>query len=144
VWRLRFGRKLVHVPSTERAAKLVFEVTSSDKFTDRLSALGEMFKALDVPGSAAGTFERLRSYLPAHLTAEALARVTTALDLLQKVTHLCNAGQHVAAADMAARALPAFELSYPITSYQAAWWAVQAHVIAALDRIREEVQATIP
>jgi hypothetical protein len=145
VWRLRFGRKLVHVPSTERAAKLVFEVSSPDEFTDRLSALGEMLKALDVPGSPdAGPFERLRTYLPAHLSAEAMARVTTALDLLQKVTHLRNAGQHVGAAGKAARALPAFGLSYPITSYQAAWWAVQAHVVAALDTIREEVQATIP
>jgi hypothetical protein len=143
VWRLRFGRKLVHLPSTERAAKLVFEVTSSDEFTDRLSALGEMFKALDVPGTGTGPFDRLRSHLPNHLPDEAMVRVMSALGLLQKVTHLRNAGQHVGAAGKAAQALPAFGLSYPITNYQEAWWAVQAHVISALDTLREEVQATI-
>jgi hypothetical protein len=143
VWRLRFGRKLVHVPSTERAAKLVFEVTSSDEFTDRLSALGEMFKALDVPGTGAGPFDRLRSYLPNQLPAEAMVRVNAALDLLQKVTHLRNAGQHVGAAGKAAQAVPAFGLIYPITNCQEAWWAVQTHVISALDALREEVQATI-
>jgi hypothetical protein len=144
VWQLRFGRKLVFVPSAERAAKLVFEAGSPDEFTDRLSALGEMFKALDVPGSPeTGLFERLRIHLRSQLSSEAMVRVTAALDLLQKVTHLRNAGQHVGAAGKAARALPAFGLSYPITSYQTAWWAVQGHVIAALDTIREEVQATI-
>ena len=56
-----------------------------------------MFKGLDVPGTEAGTFDRLRSYLP-DTAAEAMARVSTALDLLQKVTHLRNAGQHVDAA----------------------------------------------
>jgi hypothetical protein len=145
VWQLRFGNKLVYVPSTERAAKLVFEVTNQDEFADRLSALGEMFKALDVPGRReTGPLNRLRIHLETYLTAEAMARVLTALDLLQKVTHLRNAGQHVGAAGQAAQALPAFGLSYPIMNYQAAWWSVQTHVIAALGAIREEVQATIP
>ena len=144
VWQLRFGHKLVHVPSAERAAKLAFDVTTPAEFTDRLSALGEMFKGLDVPGTEVGTFDRLRSYLPSHLPAEAMTRVSTALDLLQKVIHLRNAGQHVDAARQAARALPAFGLTFPIANYQEAWWAVQAHVIAALDTIREEIRAATP
>jgi hypothetical protein len=145
VWQLRFGRRLVQAPSVERAAKLVFEVTNSTEFADRLSALGEMFKALRVPGQPdAGPFDRLRSFLPTHLSTEAMGRVKDNLELLQKVVHLRNAGQHVGAAGRAARSLPAFGLRYPIINYQEAWWAVQAHVIAALDAIREEVQATIP
>lgn len=71
-----------------------------------------------------------------------MARVETAVDLLQKTTHLRNAGQHSDAARQAARALPAFGLTFPITNYQTAWWAVQAHVTAALDTIREEIHAT--
>ena len=62
VWQLRFGRKLVHVPSAERAAQLVFEVTTAAEFTDRLSALGEMFKGFAIPGpTGRGTFEQLRT-----------------------------------------------------------------------------------
>lgn len=69
-----------------------------------------------------------------------MAPVTAALDQLQKVTHLRNAGQHVGAASKAARALPAFGLSYPITNYQAAWCAVQAHA----DRQWDGAPTTVP
>jgi hypothetical protein len=144
VWQLQFGRKLVHLPSAERVASLTVGVAGVAEFTDRLSALGEMFKGLDVPASGNGTFDRLLTYLPLHLPPAAMPRIRTAIDLLRKATDLRNGGQHYDAASQAARALPTFGLTFPISDHAAAWQAVQAHVIAALDTIREEIRAATP
>jgi hypothetical protein len=46
VWRLRFGAPLVHVPSAERAPRLMFDATTAEEFDNRLGALGEMLKGL--------------------------------------------------------------------------------------------------
>ncbi|MFE9207522.1 hypothetical protein [Micromonospora sp. NPDC007230] len=104
-----------------------------------------MFKGFDVPGDKQqGTLRRLRAYLSAHLTAEAMARVESALTTLQNVTHVRNAGQHMDAALQAAEALRSFGLTYPISDLSEAWRSVQAHVVSALGALREEVQATLP
>jgi hypothetical protein len=144
VWRLRFGKKLVRLPNAERVASLVFEVSTPAEFVDRLSAVGEMIKGLDVEGTDDGTLNKLEGFLPNHLTADAMDRVKQAITALRKVTHLRNAGQHAAVADRAAKALPGLGLTFPITDYQQAWWVVQQHVVAALDVLREELYATLP
>lgn len=144
VWRLRFGAGLLVVPSAERAARIVFEAATAEEFDNRLSALGEMFKGFDVPGDQQqGTLRRLRTFLASHLANEAITRVDAALATLQNVTHVRNAGQHMDAALEAATALPSFGLTYPVTDFQHAWQSVQAHVVLALDSVREEVQATL-
>lgn len=144
VWRLRFGRQLVYVPSAERATRLTLDAATADEFDSRLSALGEMFKGLDVPGTGAGTFDRMRAFLNAKLPTEAMARVTPAIATLQKVTHIRNAGQHVGASRQAAEALPTLGITFPIVDHQTAWRAVQAHVVQALDTLRVEIHTTIP
>lgn len=144
IWRLRFGKKMIYVPSAERAARLAFDVTTPDEFDNRLSALGELLKSMDVPGNSRdGTLTRLRQFLDAQLPEEAHSSVSAAIDILQAVTHLRNAGQHVDALRQAATALPALGLTFPILDHQDAWWAVQAQVRNALDRIRSEIAATL-
>ena len=145
VWRLTFGAGLLVVPSVERAARLVFDVATAEEFDNRLSAVGELFKGLDVPGDERqGTLRRLRAFLGDRLTTEAMARVDPALATLQSVTHIRNGGQHMDAATDAATALPSLGLTYPISDFSYAWQIVQMHVVQAIDAIREEVRATIP
>jgi hypothetical protein len=141
VWQLKFDHKLVHVPSAERAARLTLPVTTADEFDSRLSALGEMFKGLDVPGTSGGPFDRLRGFLRRELPAASVPAVLAAVDTLQRVTHIRNAGQHVDAAPQAVTALPALGLPYPIADHAGAWDVVQRQVINALDTIRAEVNA---
>lgn len=143
VWQLRFGRKVHHVPGAARAAQLTFDATTAEELDSRLSALGEMFKGLAVPGREGGPFDRMESFLAGHLSDEAIGRVRQAVGTLRLVTHVRNAAQHVGASPQAARALPELGLSYPIIDPQAAWRVVQARVVEALDMIREEVHGTI-
>jgi hypothetical protein len=42
VWRLRFGVQLIAVPSAERAARLICEVSSAEELDNRLSALASI------------------------------------------------------------------------------------------------------
>lgn len=144
VWRLRYGTKLVRLPDAECVASLVFEVSTPAEFVDRLSAVGEMIKGLDVEGTEEGSLNRLEDFLPNHLAPDAMDRVKQAIAVLRRVTHLRNAGQHAGVAEKAVKALPALGLTFPITDYQQAWWVVQAHVVAALDVLREELYATLP
>ncbi|GIF75680.1 MULTISPECIES: hypothetical protein [Asanoa] len=143
VWQLKFDRKLVHVPSGERLVRLTLPVAGADEFDSRLSALGEMFKGLDVPGTNGGPFDRLRRFLRRALPAVSVPAILGAVDTLQHVTHVRNAGQHVGAAPQAATALRALGLPYPVTDHAGAWDVVQRQVINALDTIRAEAN-TLP
>ncbi|MEV0453823.1 hypothetical protein [Catellatospora methionotrophica] len=143
VWQLEFkGRPLVVLPSAERTARLAFDANSAEEFDSRLSALGEVLKGLRIPGrdKAVGTMAALEQYLSARLGPEPMTRVKPALDKLQLVTQIRNAGQHVDASTKAARALPSFGLTYPISDHRLAWGAVQAHVVEALNVIRDEIR----
>ncbi|MFG1833852.1 hypothetical protein [Micromonospora chersina] len=144
VWQLKFGRKVMHVPSAERAARLALPVSTPEEFDNRLSALGEMFKGLDAaPDMEAGPFDKMRRFLTRELPAESLPAVRAAINTMFHVTHIRNSGQHFGAATQAAVALPALGLDFPITDHAAAWRIVQTHVINALDTIRVEVN-TLP
>jgi hypothetical protein len=144
VWRLKFGNQLVVVPSAERAARLAFDADTAEEFDNRPSALGEMLKGLTVPGASnLGPLKRLTAYLPDHLRAEAMGRVEHSIKTLQAVTHVRNGGQHVGAVGDAVTALPSLGLTFPVTDYEGAWRMIQAHVVAALDTLREEIRATI-
>src|SRR5437660_457274 len=60
VWQLHFGQTLAYPPNFERAARLAFDVTTAAEFDGRLSALGEAFKGLDLPGPGAGPLDKMR------------------------------------------------------------------------------------
>jgi hypothetical protein len=100
-WQLHFGQKLAYLPSFERAARLAFDVTTAAEFDDRLSALREALKGLDLPGPGAGPLDKMRNILARSLPAEALPGVLAALDTLRNVTHVRNAGQHAGTAPAA-------------------------------------------
>jgi hypothetical protein len=144
VFRLRFGSHLLTFASVERAARLVFEAGTAEEFDNRLSALGEMLKGFRVPGKEnRKPLKELSEFLSEHLPAEAATRVDRALAVLQAVTHVRNGGQHVGAVEYAATALPSLGLTFPVVNHAAAWRMIQAHTVAALDTLREEIRANL-
>ncbi len=83
VWELKFGRRLLQVPSAERAARLALPVSTPEEFDNRLSALGEMFKGLDAaPEMEAGPFDRMRRLLDGELPPESRPVVRAAIETL--------------------------------------------------------------
>jgi hypothetical protein len=111
VWQLKYGHQLVRVPSVERAARLTLPVSTPEEFDNRLSALGEMFKELNVKSDkGSGPFDKMRQLLLQRLPSESHPAVQTAIETLLQVTHLRNAGLHIGATVQAAAALPALVL----------------------------------
>ncbi|MEU5961966.1 hypothetical protein ABZ777_12255 [Micromonospora parva] len=144
VWRLRFGKQLVHLPGAERTTRLAFDAQTPEEFDNRLSALVEMIKGLAVPGDAGGPSQRLQTFLRLHLEDDAMARVDHAASTLHAVTQVRNAGQHVDASARAARALAKLGLEYPLRQPVSDWRRIQTKVIEALDAIRDEIRLPQP
>lgn len=144
VWRLRFAAPLLHLPGAERTTRVAFDATTGEEFDNRLSALGELLKGMDVPGDKRQVaLRRLDTFLTAQMPAEAMPRVEQAIGVLQAATHVRNAGQHVDASGRAVAGLTTLGLGYPLTDYTDAWRRVRAQVVEALGVLREEIRATI-
>jgi hypothetical protein len=89
VWRLRFADPLLHLPGAERTTRVAFDATTGDEFDNRLSALGELLKGMDVPGDKKQVaLRRLGTFLAAHLSAEAMPRLEQAIGVLLAATHV--------------------------------------------------------
>ena len=147
VWRLAFKAQLVFVPNAERAARLAFPANTAEEFDNRLSALSEMMKGLRVPLVSGGQREwgplkRMGAYLSDKVGSEGSSRVLDVVKTLQAVTDVRNSGQHVGVFmdGTAVTAYATLGLSFPVFDHRAAWDAVQAHVIVALDVLREEIR----
>jgi hypothetical protein len=149
VWRVMEGRDshLVALPSPERAASLAFDAGTRAEYLERVGALGDVLKWLKVPagGNQKGghPLERLRAYLASKLPAESHERINGAVDQLVDVTDIRNGGLHAEAEPAALRAYYALGIQFPITDPGAAWQAVRAATVSAVDAIREEVQSYV-
>lgn len=145
VWRVMEGRDnhLVALPSPERAASLAFDAGTQAEYLERIAALGDVLKWLKVPagGDQKGghPLERLRAYLEWRLPVESHARINGAVDQLVDVTDIRNGGLHAEAEPAALRAYQELGVAFPITNPGAAWEAVRAATVSAIDAIREEV-----
>lgn len=144
-WRVMAGREvhLVVLPSPERAAALAFDAGTRAEFLERIGALGDVLKCLNVPagGDQKGghPLERLRAFLLGRLPSESHELITRALDQLVAVKDIRNGGLHAEAEPAALRAYQALGVAFPITNPAAAWDAVRIATVGALDAIREEV-----
>jgi hypothetical protein len=147
VWRHRFGRAIVHVPSSERLTKIAFDVASADEFDSRLSALADVLKNLAVPGvtgvSGGHPLARLAPFLQRELKDAASARIADAVAVLTAVTQIRNVRQHGAAAATAVGALRQLGVTFPVTDWAETWRVVRARATEALNALREEVQTAL-
>lgn len=82
---------------------------------------------------------RLRAYLLATLAPESGPRVAEALDRLDLVRRIRNGGGHAEAEPDALLAYRSLGIIPPIRDWSAAWEAVRAATIEAIDALREEV-----
>ena len=144
-WRVMEGRDfhLVVLPSPDRAASLAFDAGTRPEFLERVGALGDVLKWLRVPAGGAQQgghpLERLRAYLLWRLPTESHERIRGAIDQLGDVVAIRNGGLHAEAEPAALRAYQALGIAYPVTDGGAAWNALRAAAVEAVDAIREEV-----
>jgi hypothetical protein len=144
-WRVAIGTKehLVVLPSPERAAAIAFDAGTREEYLERISALGDVLKSLNVPAGGAQkgghALERLRAYLTAKLSPESHGRVADALDRLGQVREIRNGGGHAEAEPAALRAYRSLGVPVPITDWGRAWSTVRDVTIEALDAIRDEL-----
>jgi hypothetical protein len=144
-WRVvpQHHAHLVVMPSPERSASLAFNATSREEYLERISAIGDVLKSLNVPkgGAQRGghALERLRAYLFAVLALESRPRVTEALDRLDLVRRIRNGGGHAEAEPDALLAYRSLGIVLPIRDWDAAWETVRSRTIEALDALRDEI-----
>ncbi len=142
-WRVMEGREsqLVFLPSPERAASLAFDVATREEYLDRLSALGDVLKSINVPPGVSGKtpLTRLRAYLEGKLPRESHERLGDAFDRLWHVTNIRNGGTHAESEPLALEGYKVLGITYPVTSPGEAWNGIRIATIQAIDIIREEI-----
>ena len=142
VWRLWTGEPLLGLISPTAVARLALDCDELDGFDSRLSALAEVFNSFRVERTPnAGTIETIRLRLREALPDERYDRVENAAATLKSAIRIRAGAQHSGVAAEAAKRLADFGIAYPITDVGAAWDVVRIRVAAALDAIREEIQA---
>jgi hypothetical protein len=145
VWQNRFHKPLVVPPGVERSARLAFTATTIEEADSRLSALAELLKNLAVPGTPGvdgHPLERMKAFLLGRLPSEASERVTNAIDVLDAARRMRVGGQHHGASPVTIAACARLNIAYPVSDWSEAWSRIQAKATAAVDAIRDEIQAS--
>jgi hypothetical protein len=144
-WRVMEGRDshLIVLPSPERAASLAFDAGTSGEYLERLGALADVLKWVQVPrgGNQQGghPLQKLSVYLEWKLPKESQERVSDALGQLKYVNDIRNGGLHAEAEPLALQAYKALGIAFPITDPGAAWDAIRTATVEALDAMRDEI-----
>jgi hypothetical protein len=144
VWRLKFGDGLVVPPGVERAARLAFDVGSVEEADSALSALAEVFKNFQVPGTpgvGGHPLQRLGPFLATHVPPEVRPQVEHAIGVFDAARQLRASSEHFGAQPRAVAALGTLGLTYPVMDWPAAWHQIQRAVSHACDVIRLEIHA---
>jgi hypothetical protein len=147
VWRLVPGHTdhLFRLHGAQQVALLAFPANTADEFDSRLSGLGDLLRSIQLPAQASPTRrERGRPLAPleAHLKSllpASRTRIERAIETLQHVIDVRDAGQHSAAGKKGAAAMAELGIGYPPPSWSFAWTVVTTRTIEALEAIREEL-----
>jgi hypothetical protein len=144
-WRVMEGRNvhLIVLPSPERAASLAFDASTSGEYLERLGALADVLKWVQVPagGNQQGghPLQRLRAYLEWKLPKESHSRISDALEQLNHVNNIRNGGLHAEAEPLALQGYKALGIPFPITDPGAAWDEIRTATVQAFDAMRDEI-----
>jgi hypothetical protein len=147
VWQNRFQQPLVVPPGVERSARLAFTASNVEEADSRLSALAELLKNLNVPGAPGvdgHPLKRMKAFLLEALPSEAHDRVTYAIEILDAARRMRVGGQHYEVSPMTIAACAQLDIAYPVSDWSAAWARIQSKAAAAVDAIRDEIQASQP
>jgi hypothetical protein len=148
-WRLAFGRPLVVVRTVAGTADITEPCSNREEFQSRLSAVGELLKAIDVSDDLLKSGDtipkdlslaRLRSCLSSRLEEEELERAEGAADVLFASTRVRAGLQHEdAAAELPSR-LAQLGVAFPPADWGDAWEEVRSRLTAAVGDIAEVVR----
>jgi hypothetical protein len=146
VWQVRTTDHLLGHVGPGALTRLGQDCDSPAEFNSSTSALGEVFSSFQVPEvpdlkKQPGTLERLRRHLIAELPDESHGPIEQAIGVLRAAQRIRTGGQHSGAAAEATKKFGLLGISYPPSDWGLAWTIVRSKVIAALDGIREELQA---
>jgi len=147
IWRLHFQRSLVSPPGVERSARLAFTATSAEEADSRFSALAELLKGLNVPGSPGvdgHALVRLGPFLESKLPPESHERVRHAIAILDAARQIRAGAQHQGALTKSIDAFNLLGIGFPVYDWPGAWEQVQSVAAHAFDSIRDEIQASGP
>lgn len=140
VWQLRTQEpSLLRLPGAERTTMLVLNAATNSELSERLGALGEVLKGLQVPGSAGVSghpIERLRAWFDGRADPADKADVDRALDLLENVVHMRNGLHHAEPRVPLPEACRRLGVPWPILDAGTAWSIVQGQTADAFDVLR--------
>jgi hypothetical protein len=147
VWRLTHDRvRLFDFVSAERTTRLASDIQTEDEFSAQLSSLAEILREADKRLSKGKRSQehplgRTKAELIARVDPGADARVSDAIETLEAIIALRDAGQHAEATDRAIRAAERLGVPYRPTNWTAAWQRVSILATNALNALREELNA---
>lgn len=146
-WRVHSSRPLVQVTDFTGLTGLAFDVSSAEEFTARCATLGDILKSLQAPsapGVAGHALDRLNAYLESRLVDEDRGELAAAIEVLNQVRVVRNAGAHGSAAARGQLALSELGVQGPPYDWSHAWDVVRAQAATALMDLRNVVDRLPP
>jgi hypothetical protein len=147
VWRLTHNReRLFDFVSAERTTRLAWDVRTADEFAAHLSAFADIVREADkrlLTGrrSREHPLGRIKADIVGRVDKGAATRVSDAIETLEAIIALRDAGQHQDASDRAIRAAEHLGVPFRPTNWSAAWQRISTQAITALNALREELNA---
>jgi hypothetical protein len=149
-WRVVHNRPLFLYPSAERAAKLTYAVNTAEEFDSRLTGLGEILRTANKTARetasqklAAVTHDEPLAPFRDFVGSGASDRgpIDGAVDILEAALSIRDAAQHTEAGGRAVRTMSLLGVQHPVGDYANAWSLVSAHLVTALNTLRERITA---
>lgn len=147
VWRNALGvPPLFARRSYQFDAKLAMSCATSDEFDSRMTALADALSNLQIPRqereerSEVGPLVRLERFITEGLDVSP-ERVHEAVATLRAVVRVRARAQHSGGADEVVGAYRQLDIPFPPLDFGWTWQLVQRRAVAALDALREELQA---
>jgi hypothetical protein len=145
VWRLAHGGdRFFDFTSAERTTRLAWPVANADEYAAHLSAFADIFREADkrlTKGNRSHIHPlgRMKTDLLGRVDKGAATRVADAIQTLEAIITLRDAGQHADAGDRAVRAAEQLGVPYQPNDCGTAWQRVSTEAINAINAIREEL-----
>jgi hypothetical protein len=153
-WLNLTRKHLLDVHRVSSAAELSMPVATRSDFSSRLSAFGDVLKAIRVDDSLIGpkaaknlpkdaSIGRLKVAVKKLLKSPELDSATNALSVLQDIVSLRNAVQHPRGTNDLPTALAKLGIDHPPPSWGYAWEVVRYRAVAALRELRRELESAL-
>ncbi len=147
VWALTHNRtRLFNFVSADRTTRLAWDIQTEDEFLSQLSTLAGILREADkrLPNGKRSQLHplgRIKADLQALVDPGSVARVSEAIETLEAIIVLRDAGQHPEASDRGLRAADRLGLPHQPRNWTGAWQRVSTLATNALNTLQEELNA---